>query len=377
LEAGKKLARKYNVDQLLQPILEFNPAEDNVGTKPALKRLPRPKSSEEFDIIGTIEYPHIKTPVRSRVASAATPGVSPTRAEFGQQEPTPHSKEYIREREFVLPTTLTKRLFDEENAQRDFFDSVYARKRTRTSESYIESEEHEIPVVVTKFTSKEERKQMIMMHIFVEEDSEYNTLLFDQLIKDEQIESGYDLEIKLDDSNGTLLHWAAAYGRISLVELLISKGMKVNVRSDGDITPLMHAIDSVRNYSNKSMDRLLNLLGESLFSVDSEGRTALHYVNHLCRFRSKQQMSAYYMECIAHYIEDARLASKSPFIGFVDLPEHKTKSTALHIACHYRCHKNAAMLIRLGAAKTLENSKGETAISLSANDYRLLYLMVS
>ena len=131
LEDGIQLAEKYGVRNTLEPILDFNPAEDPVGTKPISKRVPRVKGlTATGDLDG-----QARTPVRSRAASVVTPAGSPARTLTAtRQEPTPISREFVRERQFTLPISLNKRMFDEDNARKEFFESVYSRKRTKTVE---------------------------------------------------------------------------------------------------------------------------------------------------------------------------------------------------------------------------------------------------
>ena len=372
MEAGNALAQKYDVQNALQVILEFNPAEDPVGTKPIAKRAARAKISS-----GDLEA-HSRTPVRSRAPSVATPAGSPTRIITAkQQEPTPIYREFVRERQFTLPTTLTKRMFDEDNARKEFFDAVYSRKRSKTVDS-ITPVENEVkipdPIKVTDSYQFDDHKTLLM-HIFVNEDSDYNSALFEQMLNSygREIET---LQLELGPKKGTLLHWAAAYSRVKLAKLFICKGIKINVADENGVTPLMEALSTTRSFANQTMDDLLNLLGPSLFAADKHGRTALHYVNDLSKFRSKQKVSTYYMECITRYIEDTRMATNSPLIAFIDAQDHEM-NTALHLACYNRNHKNAALLIRLGASKLIENQKKETPKSLSAHDFRLINLMVS
>jgi ankyrin repeat protein len=365
LDAGKALAKKFGCDNVLTSILDFNPAIDFVGMKPVTKRIPRTKTTptemtiDEND--GTI------TPIRSRAPSTTTILGTPVRDHHTQQEATPNHKT-------LPPFGLSKRLFDEENTQRDFFETLYSRKKTKAEDtSNLENLDYQLFENVQD--SLTEKRHAILMHLFIQEDSDYSTALFFELIKLKSNPTKIDLEFVLDEEGGSLIHWAAACGRVGLVKLLISHGAKVTDICGRGVTPLMKALESIGNFSLNTMDALLKLLGPSVFIADKEGRTALHYACILSRFRSKREVSTYYMECIASYLEDTRFSSNSPLINFVDAAD-TNGDTALHISCRYKNHKNVALLVNLNASNEIENAAKETAMTLSIYDFRLQQLMV-
>ena len=52
------------------------------------------------------------------------------------------------------------------------------------------------------------------------------------------LESGADLEARDTESGGTPLYHAAAWGRTTVVELLIARGADVNAKNKTSVTPL-------------------------------------------------------------------------------------------------------------------------------------------
>lgn len=363
MDAGKALAKKFGCDILLSPILDFNPAIDFVGMKPVTKRIPRTKTTPTE--INIDEIDGTLTPVRSRAPSAATVLGTPVRDHHTQQEATPSNR--------ISPTFgLSKRLFDEENTQRDFIESVYSRKKTKAEDS---SDLENIDYNEYIHESLTEKQHAILMHLFIQDDSDHSTSLFFELVKLKTDPTKIDLNLVLDKDGGSLLHWAAACGRIRLVKLLIFHGAKVTDICGDGVTPLMKALESIRNFSLNSMDALLTLLGPSVMLADKKGRTALHYACILSRFRSKREVSTYYMECIASYLEDTRFSINSPLNHFADTAD-TNGDTALHISCRYKNHKNVALLVNMNASIEIENAAKETALSLSTYDFRLQQLMV-
>jgi hypothetical protein len=386
LQAGHSLAKRYQVDHLIDNILRFNPDVDHLSAKPPTRRIARPPKQEkvgddEDEVSPVFEFPMARTtPARSRQPSTASALSPPIFS--NQQEPTPNYHTEIPPQEPFQyePSLIAKRLFDEELTQRDFFDSVYS-KRSRVRTHTIEAAEVDTESVTVvaqpnlSNLSREQKNKELMLHLFVEADSEIHTQKFVGLIRDQIEPNTLLVNLTLDEEGNSLLHWAASCGRIEIVRFLVHHGVKVNIIAKGGVTPLLKAIESNRNYSNQSMDELLTMLGPSLFTADDMGRTALHHVAALSRYRSKRAMASYYMECMARYIEETRTATNSPTIAFVDTCDNN-HDTALHIACRYRNHKCVMLLLQLGASKELQNSNEETALDLCKYDYRLLRLMV-
>ena len=212
IDIGKQLAEKYGVLDKLLIIFDFNPSEDPVGTKPIPKKLRAKMSSGELEQLS-------RTPVRSRAPSEVTPANSPSRL-IMKQEPTPMHREFTRERQFTLPTVLSKRSFDENNARKEFFESVYSRKRSRTTDSLTPLEPMEL---IIPDPIKIDDQKTLLINIFVNEDTDYNCQLFEQMLKSfgRNVEN---MQLQLGEKKGTLLHWAAAYSRVKLVQLFIEKG---------------------------------------------------------------------------------------------------------------------------------------------------------
>lgn len=368
------------MEDALSVILDFDPAVDPVGTKPIVKKQPKARiqTSEsimkktEEDISPIENDGQRRTPARSRAPSLASGFASPVRPNYIaiKQEPTPnyYSENLIHNLE--IPSTLSQRLFDEENTQRDFFDSVYAR---RYRHEQIEPEQHEtVPIDYSRLTV-EQRRKAIMLHLYIEQDSPESTAKFVDLIRDPKYPENIMADFLLDDENNTLLHMAASYGRIELVRLLISKGVKINVTCKNDVTPLMRAIQISTNLTTSTMNELLSLLGPSIFATDAFGSTCLHYAAKLSQFRSKRKLSTCYMGCLLKYIQETKVATNSD-VGLDSVDQNG--DSAFILACRYRNHKAALLLFNQGASKTLENKQKESAASIAQYDYRLLKMMV-
>ncbi|KAJ3320637.1 hypothetical protein HDV06_005155 [Boothiomyces sp. JEL0866] len=391
LEAGKSLAEKYQVDDMLSPLLNFNPDTDFVGSKPPAIRRQSSKKGESITplskpaqlnipdsdskTIADTDFNLRITPTRSRVPSAATLNNSPKRISPANQEPTP---QYPNDENDYSPPRYSSsiRLFDEDASQTGFLKSVRARRLPSPEGVAPDIDEYDFkPILDTPLIlSTAEKKQKILMHIYIEEDDDVCNAIFFEYIRSIDEPLKFDMDLVLDDMGNTPLHWAAACGKVNLVRLLLKKGADPLSLANNDETALMRAVKFSSNYHNQCMGELIALLESSLLNVDANGETVLHHIAQLSNFRSKRSISHYYMRCISEYIENNRLSANPKFQDFLDA-QNQIGDTALHIACRYTNHLIVAMLLEFGASRDIANNEEETATSLSLYDMRLRKVM--
>uniref|UniRef100_A0A8C6XP79 Uncharacterized protein n=1 Tax=Naja naja TaxID=35670 RepID=A0A8C6XP79_NAJNA len=78
-----------------------------------------------------------------------------------------------------------------------------------------------------------------------------------------------------NSANETLLHVAATHGHLEIIDYLISKGAKLEVKDNKGRTPLHRAAEKGHD---KAVNRLLQA-GANMYSLDQEGRTPFHLAN--------------------------------------------------------------------------------------------------
>uniref|UniRef100_A0A8C5WQ16 Uncharacterized protein n=1 Tax=Laticauda laticaudata TaxID=8630 RepID=A0A8C5WQ16_LATLA len=78
-----------------------------------------------------------------------------------------------------------------------------------------------------------------------------------------------------NSANETLLHIAATHGHLEIIDYLISKGVKLEVKDNKGRTPLHRAAEKGHD---KAVNRLLQA-GANMYSLDQEGKTPLHLAN--------------------------------------------------------------------------------------------------
>jgi regulatory protein SWI6 len=114
--------------------------------------------------------------------------------------------------------------------------------------------------------------------------------------------SGADLDIPLDQSCNTALHWAATLARVSLMRLLISRGASIYRGNIAGETPLMAAVMVNNNLDFSCFPELLEILAPLIEVCDAKGRTILHHIAVACGIKGRASSSKYYLECLLEFL---------------------------------------------------------------------------
>lgn len=382
----------------LEGIIAFNPNNDTIRQRPAVARPQR--VSPDID---SLAQDFIRnTPARSRQTSAHN---SPINRHLPQQTPpfayeiSPLKNELMTPSQSPNEAPVYRILFDEETTQAEFFNRVYARRNIKSQVIERISLDLVQPTPISDSIkpmraklSKEDkesqiklRKREILMAIFVEGDDNQSLATLFQHLK--LPDNTFDLNIRIDDTSSTPLHWAAGCARLSLVASLILNGADPNIYAYNGETPLMRAVYTTRNYEKKSFSALIKHLQQSLYARDSHSRTVLHHISILSQCKPKRNMAAYYFKCAANHIAAARTlvskandilgtpsASESAFIEFINLKD-AFDETALHIAARYKMYRIVDILLQMGASTSVVNRSGETFQVMVLDDMRLQRLL--
>ncbi|KAK0523172.1 transcriptional regulator swi6 [Tilletia horrida] len=180
---------------------------------------------------------------------------------------------------------------------------------------------------------------------------------------------GIDLDIVTDDHGHTVLHWAAALGRLELVSVLMARppvsastsagspadgdglatsdkgkqradaqtptiqgvslgGANPNAGNHAGETALQRTVLVVNAWEHGYFPALLRLLAPSLMTRDFRGRTVLHHIALVSGLRGRAASARYYLECI---LEFAREVYGSKDANSMDLSEDGDATGAGHI----------------------------------------------
>ena len=192
--------------------------------------------------------------------------------------------------------------------------------------------------------------------------------------------AGEDLEIPMDPTAHTALHWAATLGRTSLVRALTKRGASIYRLNTGGESALIRAALTTNNFDHGSFPELLELLGPTMEIRDGRGRTVLHHiaVSSGVKGPKRNLASRYYLESLLEYVVRSGSATNSQTNSFQDpntLPIPKpiglarfmseivnatdlSGDTALNLAARVGNKSIIQQLLEVGANPTIPNRGG-------------------
>ncbi|KAL9128919.1 MAG: hypothetical protein Q9217_002509 [Psora testacea] len=133
--------------------------------------------------------------------------------------------------------------------------------------------------------------------------------------------SGEELDIPIDQTAHTALHWAATLARTSLLRALVNKGANIYRLNGGGETALIRAALTTNNLDQGSFPELLELLGPTIEIRDGRGRTVLHHIAVSSAVKGPKRSSAcrYYLESLLEYVVRSGSATNSQANSFQDV----------------------------------------------------------
>ena len=189
--------------------------------------------------------------------------------------------------------------------------------------------------------------------------------------------SGEDLDIPIDATAHTALHWAATLARTSLLRALVMKGASVYRLNGGGETALIRAALTTNNLDQNSFRDLLELLGPTIELRDGRGRTVLHHIAVSSAVKGRSSACRYYLETLLEFVVRQGSASNSQQNSFQDTIAPAPKSislarfmseivnaedmsgdTALNLAARIGNRSIIQQLLEVGADPTIPNRGG-------------------
>lgn len=227
----------------------------------------------------------------------------------------------------------------------------------------------------TSNSPAEEEKKQLLMNLFLEPDrsdfSDHPAFLS---------LSGEELELPIDGSCNTALHWAAALARIGLVKQLIQKGVSTRRTNSGGETALIQACRARNNMDHFTFKELLKLLGPTIEVRDGRGRTVLHHIAVSSAMKGRASMGLHYLMILLEYVVESssqpssqesvvngfsgssqnqnRPIDLAKFMADVVNAQDKSGDTALYLAARTNTTTIVRQLIEVGADPNIPNSSG-------------------
>lgn len=111
-----------------------------------------------------------------------------------------------------------------------------------------------------------------------------------------------DLNLPLDTSANTALHWSATLARVPLLKLLIRKGASIWRGNAAGQSPLVSAVLVNNCWEHSNFPDLLELLGPLIEVRDLQGRTILHHIAVSSGIKGRAPSSKYYLEALLEFL---------------------------------------------------------------------------
>ncbi|CAL8575976.1 transcriptional regulator swi6 [Xanthoria parietina] len=239
-----------------------------------------------------------------------------------------------------------------------------------------------LPALPPPKTQEAINKQMLLLSLF--EDSERKDFSAHPAMLRL---SGEDLDIPMDQTAHTPLHWAASLGRIELLQALVARGASIYRLNSGGETALMRAATTTNNFQNNTFPQLLKLLGTSIEIRDGRGQTVLHHIATSSAIEGRAHATRDYLDAILLYVVGNSNAPNSQQTSFAadddinmligprpiglarfmsDIVNARDMAgdTALHIAAKISNTGIVRQLLEIGADPTISNRRGLKPIDI-------------
>ncbi|OZJ04070.1 hypothetical protein BZG36_03402 [Bifiguratus adelaidae] len=339
-ERGIELSRKYGVEGYLRPLFDYDPHSARGGPPPPpYAQDPLPPHSRgmahQYETAADVETPATPSntqdiPDRTSPAPARSLAVGLDHAHrpSGPNHLPPYTSNQEQPRKRARP----------ESPRRVGPSSIGAYNSVP------------LPGLADANESRGERYRSSLMAIFVHEDPNY----IPEVLTEPHPPHDLDLEIIIDDEGNTCLHWAAALGKLRVVELLLQKGVNVKRTNFAGETPLIRAVTVTNNYDGQTFDKSLHMLADAIPCVDNRNKNVLHHIAYLSGQKGRSPAANYYMECLFMYIAKER---GGDFNNLVNLQDN-TGDTPLNIAARVGNRGLVDQLVEVGADASICNKAG-------------------
>ncbi|KAF8603458.1 apses-domain-containing protein [Ceratobasidium sp. AG-I] len=347
LERGLLLARQYNVEVILRPIIDYTPttsspplAPKHLTAPPArVRQKPTPDPEHE-----PVEVASVVESERPRGSEDGSLTASPSEISDSSRTPSP---------------IVTDQDFNERNGH---FHPNAGPDYSRT-QSHHHSHSHSQPALFnsagpSKDNSTGPRYADIMLEYFISDTNQIPAVLVSP-------PPDFEPDVPIDDDGHTALHWACAMGRIRVVKLLLSAGADIFRENKSGQTPLMRSVMFANNYDVRKFPELYELLHRSTLNVDNFNRTVFHHVIDVAMSKGKAHAARYYMETLLSRLSDFP-DELADVINFQD----DDGETALTMAARCRSKRLVKILLDHGADPKIANRDGKTTEDYIFEDER-------
>ncbi|KAF8665787.1 hypothetical protein AX16_000234 [Volvariella volvacea WC 439] len=360
LERGLALAKQYGCDQLLRPIIEFEPASKSppLAPKHLVSNAVQRPARRGNGVDASASAPAVNTrSSRRQVQDVAEPdseheSLSARASEDGSM--TPSASEASSSSRTPSPIHSPSL---EDDAEEDF-SGVPGNDRIHPAleEPGFDVDELEEPKVNGASDLRSYGDQIL--EYFISDSNQIPQVLISP-------PPDFDPNMAIDDDGHTSLHWACAMGRIRIVKLLLTAGADIFKVNKAGQTALMRSVMFANNYDVRKFPELYELLHRSTLNIDNYNRTVFHHVVDVALSKGKVHAARYYMETILNRLADYP-KELADVINFQD----EDGETALTLAARCRSKRLVKILIDHGADPKISNKDGKSTEDYILEDER-------
>lgn len=364
LDKGIALAKQHNIDHLMKPLIDFQPATASPPLAPKHLSAPsRPKRGRD----STVDGPSGSMSLRSSKRGAETPTESrsptPLGSEDGSMTSSPGTASATSRTPSPIRSTPAYPADEPDHPPSPPHRATRARTaanaKHRSSRRVAEPEPAQ-PAYVSDDEAMTTQVDYAdaMLEYFISESTQIPAFLISPA-------NDFDPNMSIDDEGHAALHWACAMGRIRIIKLLLTVGADIFRTNAAGQTPLMRGVMFSNNYDVRKFPELYELLHRSTLNIDHTNRTVFHHIVDLAMTKGKTHAARYYMETILNRLSEFP-NELADIINF----QAEDGETALTLAARCRSKRLVKLLIDHGADPKIANKEGKSAEDYILEDER-------
>ncbi|KAF9569417.1 transcription factor [Agrocybe pediades] len=347
LERGLTLAKQYNCEALLRPIIEFQPAAKS------------PPLAPKHLVASTVSRPPRKTVAPDVALSPAAVTTRSTRKQVVDPIDDESDLETLSVRGSedgtMTPSpsegSSTSRTPSPIHSPGPSFSNNTGTDQRRHKHRQSVDEHSEVAPENRSYADQ-------MLEFFISDTNQIPDLLVIP-------PPDFDPNMAIDEDGHTPLHWACAMGRVRIVKLLLTAGADIYKVNKSGQTALMRSVMFANNYDVRKFPELYELLRGSTLNIDHFNRSIFHHIVDIAMTKGKTHAARYYMETVLTRLVDYP-KELSDIINFQD----EDGETALTMAARCRSKRLVKILIDHGGNPKIMNNDGKSAEDYILEDER-------
>ncbi|GBE79143.1 transcription factor [Sparassis latifolia] len=365
LERGLALSRLYGCEQLLRPIIDFQPEAKSPPLAP--KHLVAVQSGKPGSRRAVTEVSAASATMNTRSSrrhqTDAGDGsdidtLSVRGSEDGSMTPSPSEASSSSRTPSPIRSTPEPSVIGSNGINEQYHSPPQPSRKRKQRPSAIEQEESDHETAAENGLHEGISYGEQILEYFISDTNQIPNILLNP-------PPDFDPNTAIDEDGHTALHWASAMGRIRVVKLLLTAGAEVYKVNKAGQTALMRSVMFANNYDVRKFPELYELLHLSTLNIDNTNRTVFHHIVDLAMIKVKTHAARYYMETIltrlAEYPDELK-----DIINFQD----EDGETALTMAAKCRSKRLVKLLLDHGADPKIANRDGKSAEDYILEDER-------